>query len=81
MLASYRKSRPATFLLVLFFTVVTNALAQTGNATSITGVAPKAAVRLVNATFVLVFILRTKSAPAQQRFVAFALSVRPPPCV
>ena len=38
MLASYRKSRPATFLLVLFFTVVTNAIAQTGNATSITGV-------------------------------------------
>ena len=38
MLASYRKSRPATFLFVLFFTVVPDALAQTGNATSITGV-------------------------------------------
>ena len=50
MLASYRKSRPATFLLVLFFTVVTNALAQTGNATSITGVVldPSGAV-IVNA--------------------------------
>src|SRR5678815_3477457 len=32
MLASYRKSRPATFLFVLFFTVVPDALAQTGNA-------------------------------------------------
>ena len=50
MLASYRKSRPATFLLVLFFTVVTNAIAQTGNATSITGVVldPSGAV-IVNA--------------------------------
>ncbi len=50
MLASYRKSRPATFLLVLFFTVVTNALAQTGNATSITGIVldPSGAV-IVNA--------------------------------
>ena len=50
MLASYRKSRPATFLLVLFFTVVTNAIAQTANATSITGVVldPSGAV-IVNA--------------------------------
>ena len=50
MLASYRKSRPATFLLALFFTVVTNALAQTGNATSITGIVldPSGAV-IVNA--------------------------------
>ena len=50
MLASYRKSRPATFLFVLFFTVVPDALAQTGNATSITGVVldPSGAV-IVNA--------------------------------
>ena len=50
MLASYRKSRPAAFLLALFFTVVTNALAQTGNATSITGIVldPSGAV-IVNA--------------------------------
>jgi hypothetical protein len=50
MLASYRKSRPATFLLGLFFTVVTNAIAQTGNATSIMGVVldPSGAV-IVNA--------------------------------
>jgi hypothetical protein len=43
--------------------------------------APKAAVRLLNATFTPVSVFVAKSFSAKQRFAAFALSVRPPPTV
>jgi hypothetical protein len=43
--------------------------------------APKAAANLLKATFTPIFSFQSAPVSAKQRFVAFALSVRPPPAV
>jgi hypothetical protein len=42
---------------------------------------PKAPATLTHVTFVVVATFRPQSVPAQQRLIAFALCVRPPPNV